>query len=1022
MLHHAVMRNARALPGLAALAVAAATMVSASAGTQQRFHMRHWTSEDGLPQNSVRHLLQSRDGYLWIGTSDGLARYDGMKFTVYRSELQIAQPAQCQVQDLCEDADGRIWIRTGHGLIAYDRGRFHAFSFVGKPALFAMRPCSRGGLWLTTEDGWHRFEGGRITQSFSNFHGLLPDRLDLGFEDRTGRLWLHGRGVGGAPGEGTWCRFDLQKNELVKLAQLFPDAGSDLFELAEDAAGRLWGARAGELVCCAAGRVERYPLGEQFAEVSIGRLTPDHRGGVWFHQSDYPGVFHWSDGELRRYGREQGLEARDIRCLLTDREGNVWVGSGDRGLIRLQPRRLTSLITTNSHGARNEVFSVKPGREDKLWFGTSSGLLFLRDGQTGAYTNSTPNIHNHFEQAVRPVLEDGAGVVWFGLSGQGLQRLSGGTFVRERAADLWQTEDWSVRALLEDQAGNLWVGTTHGLMVRRNGQFQIVHTTAGPCTYTICGLQMATDGALWVGTESHGLLRLKEGQVDTYTTTNGLLSDTAAPLLVEADGTLWAGTPNGLNRIRRGQIRAVTIREGLFDNIAYGLLDDGRGNYWSYCNRGIYRVRQADLHTVADGRTNRLHCVAYGEADGMASAEGNGDWQPGACRTADGRLWFPTTCGVVMVTPASLHENPVRPPVVIEEVIADDETILKDGSLTGPPKSEVRKLELKLPPGRARVLEIRYTANVFTAPEKVRFRYRLEGSDHDWREGGEHRVAYYTNLRPGEYQFQVLACNNDGYWSDQAAAFAFSLAPHLWQTWPFYAAAAALVLLAGFALHHQRVRGLRRIQRLEQQRAVEQERSRIARDLHDDLGASLTGVALQLEAAQRRGRAEGEQLAALAGETRSLAHELRELAWTTNPRCDNAGSLVAFIGEQAERFSEAAELECRLSLPGAEVSRAVPARVRHELLVVLKESFANIAKHAAARTVWVSLNLGDGEARLVVRDDGRGFDPVRATGGSGLRNLRERLQQLGGGFGVETQAGQGTTVSARLPLNNSNHT
>lgn len=455
MFHHAVMRSACALPGLAALTVATTTMAAASDTASPRFHVRHWTSEDGLPQNSVRHLLQSRDGYLWIGTSDGLARYDGMKFTVYRSELQIGQPAQCQVQGLCEDVDGRIWIRTGHGLIAYDCGRFQAYSFVGQPAIYALRPCSRGGLWLTTEDGWHRFEDGRITQSFTNFHGLLPDRLEFGFEDRAGRLWLHCRGVGGAQAEGTWCRFDLQKDELVKLAQLFPDAGSDFFELAEDAAGRLWGARAGELVCCAEGRVERYPLGKEFANVSPGRLTPDHRGGVWFHPADFLGVFHWSEGQLARYGREQGLEARDIRCLLTDREGNVWVGSGDRGLIRLQPRRLITLFTTNTHGSRNEVFSIQPGRNGKLWFGTSSGLMFLQDGRTGTYTNSTPNIAQRFQQAVRPVLEDSANAIWFGVDGQGLQRLSGDTFARERAADLWPTENWSVRALLEGRTGNL---------------------------------------------------------------------------------------------------------------------------------------------------------------------------------------------------------------------------------------------------------------------------------------------------------------------------------------------------------------------------------------------------------------------------------------------------------------------------------------------------------------------------------------------------------------------------------------
>jgi signal transduction histidine kinase len=219
-------------------------------------------------------------------------------------------------------------------------------------------------------------------------------------------------------------------------------------------------------------------------------------------------------------------------------------------------------------------------------------------------------------------------------------------------------------------------------------------------------------------------------------------------------------------------------------------------------------------------------------------------------------------------------------------------------------------------------------------------------------------------------------------------------------------------------LHYQRVRGLRRIQRLEHQRALEQERTRIARDLHDDLGASLTGVALQLEAAQRQGRAEGDQLSALAGETRSLAHELRELAWTTNPRCDNTVSLAAFIGEVAERFSQAAGLECKLDLATGANSQVVPARMRHELLVVLKESLANVARHGRARRVAGALSLANGEAHLVIEDDGRGFDPARVAAGNGLRNLRERIQQLGGSFTVTSQAGKGTTVTACLPLQN----
>jgi signal transduction histidine kinase len=325
----------------------------------------------------------------------------------------------------------------------------------------------------------------------------------------------------------------------------------------------------------------------------------------------------------------------------------------------------------------------------------------------------------------------------------------------------------------------------------------------------------------------------------------------------------------------------------------------------------------------------------------------------------------------------------------------------------------------QLAPGRAKELQIRYTANSFADPLRVRFRYRLKGQDDHWHAETDERVAYFTNLRPGAHQFEVMAANAYGVWNEAATTFPFSLAPHFWQTWPFYAGCVFGAIGFAAGIQSYRLHWQRRLLQSESQRALAGERARIARDLHDDLGASLTGVALQLEAAQRQGLAEGPQLAALAGETRSLAHELRELAWATNPRCDNAGSLVAFIGELTERFCRAAGLDYRLSLPEAERSLCVPARVRHELVVVVKESLANVASHAGARQVTLTLTAMEGDAQVVIRDDGRGFDAAVVTAGSGLRNLRERLQQLGGAFTVESRPGQGTTVTARLPLNNS---
>jgi signal transduction histidine kinase/ligand-binding sensor domain-containing protein len=979
------------------------------------FRIRHWTTEDGLPSNTVLCLLQAHNGYLWIGTKRGLARFDGGRFKVFIDELRVDGSDDLRCYELAEDNQGRIWVRLAAGLVCYQHGVFTRYSILSGPlqaSIQTMIVSKQGGLWIGTKDeGVKKIENGRFTRSFRAANGLWNDRAGLLREDPEGRLWI---GCADPFGRiASWQRLDPRTGELRSLQDVL---GINLTrtDLRPDSAGRLWLSTTNQLLCWGKGKLKRFDNAGLWNDQTMLGIVSADRGDVWLVPGFTGRLVYFHDGTFDPLGMEDGLADSDFRSVLADREGNIWVGTGSGGLQQLRPGGLRSLLTMNRAGWRQQIDSVCPGRDGVVWLGAWPALLRWENGSVRRFTYSTAlqatgEIHAH------PVLEDHRGQVWLGAKARGLFRLEGDEVVHVLQADDGRT-NWQVRALYEDPSGTLWVGSDSGLSMKCGDHFVRLTTHEGLLNDTILGMIEGPDGSLWVGTLG-GLQRFKDGRfLEAFTKRQGLLSDAAYPLLVQQDGGLWVGTPEGLNRLRNGKLEAVTLRQGLRAKQPFCLLDDHNGYYWANSIRGIFRMPKVALDAVADGRLETVPCISYGESDGAASAEGTGECQPNAAQAPEGRMWFPTTRGVVVLDPGKLVEKTLPPPVVIEEVVANDRAVMADGRFT-PYGAQMRTTPFgpRLPPGQAQVLELRYTANTFVAPGKARFRYRLEGADAQWRQAGTRRVAFYTNLKPGRYRFFVKASNGEGVWSEHAAEFGFTVAPHLYETWPFYTATALLLGAAAFGFHYLRLKGLRQIQLLESQRALAEERGRIARDLHDDLGASLTGIALQLEAAQRRGQAQGAELGVLAGEARSLTHEMRELAWTTNPRCDNLSSVVAFITESAECFCRAAGLSLRLELPSTDKPWTVPAQQRHHLLAVLKESLANTSKHAAARNVTVGLRLERGKLELKVQDDGRGFDASWKAAGSGLQNMRERVQQLGGVCRVESQPGAGTTVTVVLP-------
>lgn len=1034
----------------------------------KQYRVTRWTVENGLPQNSVKALAQTADGYLWVGTLKGLARFDGWRFRVFDHETN-PEFTHDSINALAVDKrDGGLWISTGRELIYYREHRFTRYAEdLGINAGFGvMAPALDGGVWYSRLSGrLALFQGGKLqTFAFAN-----EDKSNTVFQisqEIPGKVLM---GVGSPGGGRSFHLFDLKTETMSALAGPpgvpSPEPPSEAYFRAVDAAVWLWRPdgvwrrRSEEWTRMS----EPYGSNRRWPQEVFVAST----GEVWlkYHWPDRDVLLRLNDSKIEDFVAPGFPAYMGVGPLLEDGEGSLWVGS-TTGLFRLQSKRIK--VYSRADGlANDDVLAVTTSADGAVWLGTQRGVGRIQDGRVSNVILRDPE-PIEFAVGVLRATQDGR--LWASWRKQGL-------FAYENGA--WRPYDPnSMSALGEDQQGGLWCGTSEGVFGPLGDDHSKWYTpTNGLSHRDVRLIHRDRRGDLWFGTFGGGLNCLHDGKITVFKSNGSEKNNCMWWIHEDVDGVFWVATEDGLNRFvppgvsesnvqslkskvedqaaaggapatrhaspvtAEGRFFTFTKQHGLAEPTVNNIQEDGFGYLWLSGLKGIHRISRAELNEIAAGRRTNFTCVTFGEADGLLNSECNGgDNQPAGCKDQLGRIWFPTVEGVAVIDPKTMLRVETPPPVVIEQLRANDEVVFGDGSSRPVLRSnnaeggrEEAQTEighedsrnnrassprlLRLKPGHARVLEIRYTANCLAAAERVTFRYRLERYDDNWHEDRENqRVAFYTNLRPNDYTFHVQARGPQGQWNEAGARLAFHVEPHFYETWPFRVGSLAAVGLVVFGLHHRRVMRIRAVQLLEQQRAVAEERARIARDLHDDLGGSLTGFALELEAARRKGRAEGEQLGSLAGEARSIAQSLRELSWATNPSCDNLGSLGVFLGEMTERFCAAAGLRCELSLPSANNALPLPARLRHDLLVLAKEALANIAKHAGASRVALTLCETERCVLLRIADDGAGFDPARVFAGNGLKNLRARLEHAGGVFEVSTSREKGTSISAMVPV------
>jgi len=734
-----------------------------------------WQDEDGLPQSSVNTILQTRDGYLWAGTYDGLVRFDGVRFTTFNRD-NTGVLASNRIWALAQDREGVLWIATSLGLFRYREGAFSQFvSEYGlrQNSVKALLADSRGRLWVGTYSGGLVKIENSVASPYKTRHAFLASQIRAIFEDSRRRIWVATQ-VGLVMMDGDRLRGYSELDGL-------PD--NLVLAVSEDQNGTIWaGTRKG--LCHLEG--SRFvPLsGAGAPKGPVWALLRDRDQSLWIGTLG-EGLARMRHGRVEAFGGEDGLSSPMIKCLFEDREGSIWIGTNNGGLNRLKDVSFVTYTTRHGLGS-NSVLGIRQGPDGALWAGTNcGGLSRYENGRFRTYTKKD----GLSDDCVWSLEAGPGGSLWVGTFEGGLNRFRNGRFTVYTTRDGLSSN--TVYAILHARNGDLWVGTAHGLNRFRDRRFTVYGRKDGLSDDDIRALLEDREGALWIGA-SHGMTRLKDGR---FTALNEFSEDFVCALHQDREGTLWIATyGGGLKRWKAGRVTSYGPQTGLSEKIIFQVLEDDEGFLWLSSSRGILRVSRRELTEVAEGRLRRVSAITYGRADGMKSRECNGNFQPAGWKTGDGRLWFPTTQGVASVDPRRLIFNRLPPPVVIEQLLAGGKPV--------PLNRAVR-----LPPG-LRHLEFRFTALSLLTPAKVRFRYKLEGFDKEWIDPGATRSAHYMNLPPGEYRFLVKAANNDGVWSPSPAALALTLQPHSYETAWFYTLCASALILLGGGLYLLRIQNL----------------------------------------------------------------------------------------------------------------------------------------------------------------------------------------------------------------------
>lgn len=934
--------------------------------------------EFGLPQTNVTATCQTHDGYIWVGTEAGLGHFDGVRFVAFTRANTPALVGNQSVRRLFEAADGSLWIGTESGVIREHDG---LFDVVGLPGMIvtAIAQDQAGDLWFGTENhGLFTYLNGNFVPRSTD---IVPTSATVRtlFADSAGRVWI---GLGRTPGVIVWDKGEFNRIDV---------GGADTretFAIAEWPKGTLWFGCTRGLFRMHDGKIVRCDGSSNLVNPQVTDLQSAQSGGLWLVTGR---VVHITSAEPFICVTLPRLPVATARTAIEDHEGNLWVTAQFDGLVRA--RRTFYRIISVDEGLPGAVTkSVAQDAAGNHWIAIQShGIARLSPqgevsvwGREQGYPSRDP----------LSLYAASDGVIWSGYT-------AGLTAWHDGRVDI-HPEYRSVRIIFEDRSGTLWFGNDDGLIaLARNGTFRRVDLIGSPTM--VHAITQGPDGAIYVAVSPGGLFQLKDDHIRAYSQIDGVVAIGVRALYVDADNRIWVGVKGrGLGVLVGEQwLNPDAMADAVTDHVS-AIVEDNHGQLWLGTPSGIMWGSKAQLLAAAYGRESPRLRLA-GMEDGARTMPASSHSQPTVWKSNSGTLLFATRRGVVEIDPDHVPSNPVAPPVHIERVVVDGQSV------------NAREI-VELSP-HARQIAIEYTALSFVASSRITFRYMMEGYDRDWVEAGNSRSATYANLPPGNYVFRVIACNSDGQWNEVGDRLPIHQIPHFYQTWWFALLVCGGLGLMGYgAVRWSRLRLQRELERMEQRHALERERRRIARHLHDDLGANLTEIGLFAEAARERSRQPNDDLSELSQRVRGLVGSLDAIVWAANPANDSLDHVATYICEYFQSLFSRSTIRCRVDIGGDMPAFPLTPDQRTNLFLSAKEAMNNVLKHSGATQVWLRMKMEGDRFRLTIEDNGHGFDPaaLEHRRRNGLQNMRSRMEELAGTFTIESTPGQRTCVVISL--------